>query len=161
MKPSERIREIADADPEADRSCGVAIVSGEHVMRYLDEQDEAASAQLSRMVAELKSKPSGGGSAVSPSISFEVERELRGWALYTGCEGDSPSFYGFFSRKEDADALAVMRDVNGDPLCFDPCVVPAVLTEHGLVAANDFEIETHAQLEKAIRQVPPEAWEDP
>lgn len=92
--------------------------------------------------------------------SLEVERGRNGWALYSGSGGDSPDFRGFFTHKADAEALANLRDEHGDPQCFDPCVVLAVLTEHGVVAANDFEIETHAQLEEAIRKVPADAWEE-
>jgi hypothetical protein len=94
-----------------------------------------------------------GGSTQERLWSLNLEQVApgrEGWALYTGSEGDAPWFLGFFVRRSDAEALLVARDADGGLLLCDPVIVPALLTEHGVVAANDFEIETHEQLRERL-----------
>lgn len=78
---------------------------------------------------------------------------LRGWAIFTGSEGDDPSFCGFFADRDDAEAAIALLDPD-DAACprfCDPVVVEAVLTEHGLVCSNDYEC-SHADIEKRVRE---------
>jgi hypothetical protein len=80
--------------------------------------------------------------------------DADGWAVFTGCEGDSPNFCAFFADKEDAEAFIALPDPE-EPECkrlCDPDIVVAVLTEQGVIAANDFTINTHEQLRARIAE---------
>jgi aromatic ring-opening dioxygenase LigB subunit len=74
---------------------------------------------------------------------FSLNSDQRGWSVYTGCDGECGEFVGFFPDKEDAEMFAAIyaRIEN-----TGQAVVPAVITPHGLVCANDIHIETHEQL---------------
>jgi hypothetical protein len=78
-----------------------------------------------------------------------------GWSIYTGSDGDDPWFLGFFIRKSDAEALLRLRDPEDGvtPLYCDPVIVPSLLTEHGVVTANDYQIKTHEQLRERLATV--------
>jgi|WetSurMetagenome_2_1015567.scaffolds.fasta_scaffold542702_2 hypothetical protein len=75
-----------------------------------------------------------------------------GWALFCGVDGEDPKLIGFFTKKEDARLFAAQKDPE-DPECLLHCdtdVVPAILTNEGLVSANDFGINTHEELKARI-----------
>jgi hypothetical protein len=83
-----------------------------------------------------------------------IDTDTDGFAVFTGCDGDSPHFLGFFVRREDAETLIALRDPSDDscPLYCDADIVIAVLTEHGVVAANDIDLKTHADLRRRIAE---------
>ncbi|HWA29057.1 MAG TPA: hypothetical protein VG734_25630 [Lacunisphaera sp.] len=83
---------------------------------------------------------------------------LDGWAIFTGCEGEDPTFQAFFVDEDTARKCSVMvdPDLPEDALFFDPCVVVAIATEHGIIAANDSELDTHEKLRAKIA----ESWWD-
>lgn len=83
-----------------------------------------------------------------------IEKDRDGYAVFTGCAGDCPEFCAFFADRSLAEAFALSRDPE-DPECALVCdsqVVVATLNEHGVVAANDTDIETHQQLRDRFRE---------
>jgi hypothetical protein len=72
--------------------------------------------------------------------------EAEGWALFCLCEGDCPEFVGFFAAEEAAITHGDSRDENNERRYTDPGVVPALLTPHGIVCSNDFNIDDHSKL---------------
>lgn len=91
---------------------------------------------------------------------FGIEREdipQRGWAVYSGCEGDSPTFRGYFPSRADAYAFASAFDASvkepdePERICFDPCVVAAIADTDGIWTANDYTfLENHAELASVV-----------
>jgi hypothetical protein len=65
---------------------------------------------------------------------------LLGWAVFAGCEGEDPSLVSFHLREEDADAVCMNTERT------DCAAVLALVNEHGLFAANDWEIKSHDEL---------------
>lgn len=86
-----------------------------------------------------------------PQLPYTMGIELEGcdgWAVFEGAEGDDPSFCAFFTVEAHAVAFAKMRGDDGELLLCDPAVVLAIQGEDTLVAANDFELDTHEKLRK-------------
>lgn len=86
-----------------------------------------------------------------PQLPYAMGIELEGcdgWAVFEGVEGDDPSFCAFFTVEAHAVAFAKMRGDDGELLLCDPAVVLAIQGEDTLVAANDFELDTHEKLRK-------------
>lgn len=83
---------------------------------------------------------------------------LDGWAVFTGIEGEDPTFRAFFVDEDTARKCAVLRDpdLSEEELFFEPCVSVAVVTERGIVASNDYEIDTHEKLRAKLA----ESWWD-
>lgn len=75
---------------------------------------------------------------------------LQGWACFSGANGDDPKFSAFFT--DEADAIDHAREL------FDGQAVRAIVTEHGIIAENDFEIASHEQLRMTIAQVAESEW---
>jgi hypothetical protein len=78
--------------------------------------------------------------------------DALGYAVFSGCDGEVPSFVAFFTNEETAEALCAMAhpEEPEHKLVFDSAIVPAVLTPHGIVASNDFEVDDHAKLRALI-----------
>lgn len=72
----------------------------------------------------------------------------NGYAVFTGINGETENFCAFFVHEKDAEAFVAAPDPEEpeSKAAFDPCIVIAVLTPRGIVASNDFGIETHDQL---------------
>jgi len=77
----------------------------------------------------------------------------RGWAIYTGSEGESPDFRGFFLNRLDAENVVRVSSSLDIPLFWEPCIVPAILTEHGIITANDCELDTPEKLSEHIHDI--------
>ena len=76
----------------------------------------------------------------------------EGWAVFTGSEGEDPSFRAFFKDEDTARALAELRDEDGDPYFFDPYVAPAVTHKGVVYIANDYRVNTHEELIAALKE---------
>lgn len=79
------------------------------------------------------------------------------WAVCDRCDDDAGPYppVAMFRNKSDAEAYTQARDPDEDsedlPLVFDACVTPAVVLADGtVVVANDYGIETHADLRAAL-----------
>lgn len=78
--------------------------------------------------------------------------QLKGWAIFSGCGGEDPTFVAFVSDISYAEAILKARDPD-DPsteLVFDATMVPALASEMGIVCANDVGIKDHTELEEAL-----------
>lgn len=83
------------------------------------------------------------------------DAEARGFAVWDGCEGEDPRFVAFFVRKDEADGFVeTALNEDGERRFHDhnTDVGLAILTERGIVSANDFTIETHEQLVERIKK---------
>lgn len=86
-------------------------------------------------------------------LECDVTGGLDGFAVYTNCEDEAPDFRGFFVSREDAERFAFHSvDDEGEPF-YEPTVELAVVTDRGVIVANDFELRTHAQLRARIADV--------
>lgn len=70
-----------------------------------------------------------------------------GWAVFTGCEGDSPQFIAFFIWEADAKELAMHL---ADDVSDVGCELAIITDDMGIVAANDGDIKTHHDLRQRI-----------
>lgn len=100
---------------------------------------------------------SGEGLAFYDAGLFECAApDVDGWAVFSGSEGEDPKFEGFFLTQEDAQAVAEAPHPDldqGDCLFFDSSWSRAVLTaDFGIVAANDYTIDTHEKLRARIAE---------
>lgn len=71
---------------------------------------------------------------------------LDGFAVYSGIEGETPQYEGFFPKRWAADRHAAKTHEDGEPLFYDACVLAAVVVPEGLVVENDYTLDTHAKL---------------
>lgn len=72
-------------------------------------------------------------------VTVEREGVTPGWAVYSGCEGESPRFVAFFAGADALDLADAMVAATGDAALCDGSRTPAIMTTaHGLVIANDF-----------------------
>lgn len=103
-----------------------------------------ASARFSRQVELMALEPSG---------------LVDGWGIYSGCEGEDPSFVGFIVHEDTAQEIVRSASANGEfeQIVFDGQTMPAILTEYGVVTSNDYEINTHAKLRAKYAE---SWWED-
>jgi len=86
-------------------------------------------------------------------MGLEPVTDQNGWAVFTGCEGETPDFVAFFVDEKAANAFA--KSLNEDPEFGnqDAFTFLAVLTsDMGIVAENDFELQTHEQLRERIQE---------
>lgn len=75
------------------------------------------------------------------------------WAVLDRCDDDAGPYppVALFQGRADADAYIAARDSDGDLLAFDAVVAPALMLPDGrIVVGNDYDIETHAQLQAAF-----------
>jgi hypothetical protein len=84
-----------------------------------------------------------------------------GWAVFAGCEGEDPRLVAFVIREDLARELMSLRHPEGhpeagEPLVYDGMAVPAKVTEHGIVASNDMNINDHDALDAALQK----SWMD-
>ena len=117
------------------------------VERLTRELAEAKAVTMSDDVAQLLNYQNG--------LELQPEAGERGWAVYTGCDGEDPRLVGFFPRKEDAELFTNAPDPDDEdgevyPLDGNNSIELALLTEFGIVTANSYEITTHEQLESRI-----------
>ena len=97
------------------------------------------------------------GLGYSNELELQPDVGARGWAVFSGCEGECPRLVGFFPRKEDAELFTNAPDPDDEdgevyPLDGNNSIELSVLTPHGIVTANDYEIATHEELEKRITE---------
>ena len=75
-------------------------------------------------------------------VDLEEVTERTGWAVFTGCEGETAHFHAFFASREDAYAYITSRectDHDSDRYLCDPGVAPAVLADGSIIAANHYD----------------------
>jgi hypothetical protein len=77
-----------------------------------------------------------------------VEASTEGWAVFSHINGECPEFVAFVTDEKRARRMAKRT--------FDGTWELAVLTPHGIVSANDYEIATHAELRARIAATPAE-----
>ncbi len=80
---------------------------------------------------------------------------LIGWAVFTGTDGESPNFYAFYAREDDArHAIEVRSDEPGEEghaRLFDATYVLAILTKRGVIASNS-DHKSHIELRDAYEK---------
>lgn len=117
---------------------------------YITQTEKLAeeNAALKAQIEQLTKEPAELGYA----HGLETVEPCDGFAIFTGKDGEDPSFAAFFLHREDADAALASKDESDDGAAryFDACITEAVLTEGGIIAANDFEIKDHTQLRERI-----------
>lgn len=92
-------------------------------------------------------------------VGIQHEECQDGWAVYSECEGDAPTFRAFFPSQLDAEAFAAAEDPHAHhgedegPICFDACVVVAVMTPAGIYTSNDYSIDTHEALRARVAEL--------
>lgn len=82
-------------------------------------------------------------------MGLEPVADVNGYAVFTGCEGEDPKLRAFLVDKELAEALAALMRASYDDSNVQ-CEFAILTDDMGLVAANDFQIKTHAQLAQRI-----------
>ena len=82
-------------------------------------------------------------------MGLEPTTNVRGYAVFIGCEGEDPRFRAFLVDKDQAEALASLMRAS---ICDGSvqCELAFLTSDMGLVTANDFEIKTHEELEQRI-----------
>jgi len=70
-------------------------------------------------------------------VLIEHIDQPTGWAVFTGCEGEDPSFHAYFATLEGAELfLKACRNPDSDTYLCDPTIVPAALVDGEIVIAN-------------------------
>lgn len=105
------------------------------------------------------------GTVTIDGVVLNIESpDAAGWAVFAGCDGEDPRLVAmFFGRRalQGADALLAAKvDDGGEevPAVFDGERVPALMTEHGLVAANRLEDEESIAALAKLSGLPEESW---
>ncbi len=88
-----------------------------------------------------------------------MRESVEGWSVYSGAEGESPSFEEFYVDRERADLAVAEVDSDDHPVLFDAFVFDAILLPEGLITSNDFEIRNHEQLAERIEQWRARGWD--
>lgn len=71
-------------------------------------------------------------------VIVEHHEASAGWAVFSGCEGDTPTLVAFFLRRSDAEdyIAACTADFDADWWLCDPDIAPAAMVADGLLIAN-------------------------
>ena len=80
-------------------------------------------------------KPLGG-------VDLEPVTRRVGWAVFTGCEGETVNFHAFFAWREDAVRYVcsdAAKDADGDAYLLDPGIAPALISDGQIIAANHYD----------------------
>lgn len=76
----------------------------------------------------------------------------RGWAIFTGKDGEDPTFAAFIEREDTAMALlGAHYGADNEAVFFDACAVPAVNLRGVIYVANDYRVDDHERLIEALR----------
>lgn len=75
------------------------------------------------------------------SVGIERVDQATGWAVYSGCDGEDPTFVAFFARRDMAELYikACQADSDADWYMTDPDLAPAVLDDREILVANHFD----------------------
>jgi hypothetical protein len=85
-------------------------------------------------------------------VLIETEDEPVGWAVYSGIDGEVPTFVAYFADEKRAEEYiaAVTADSDADWWMCDPGMVPAAIEGGRIFAANHGrDEESRPALEKA------------
>jgi hypothetical protein len=75
-------------------------------------------------------------------VNIETQDDRTGWALFTGSEGEDPTFVAFFQHRSMAESYieACSKDSDAPWYLFEPCIAPAVVTADGILVANHYDL---------------------
>lgn len=66
--------------------------------------------------------------------------EPTGWAIFTGCDGEDPTFHAFFADLDDAERYVSMcADPDSDSYMCDPDIAPAIVNNRTILVGNHFD----------------------